>query len=775
MEGNNFTEDGVQKAMRMLQGQQGNQPSPSPSPSLSPQEPQDQDAEARIQRAMKMIQESQSSRPDAAKPPQANPEDEYTYGERGLQGVRGVAKTYGGIADTTRDVYPMMSEVDKTVRGIQNKINPGSAPEGEVEKTNLSEELPKLVDKFAGRDLTPKDTIGKIAQGTGEFFAPLPIPGAGAAIAEAKGVKAVGGAIAKELIPAATASVAINATPKLFDEGTTAGFVEDLVKNIVGAKAGVKLSGRTEMIAKRLNNIAQSEGYGAAAKDALTSIKEVPGNALTAVKEAPGKLLAKAASVGTKANAEILSLAKKYGIDLPFNVGTEGRWQNFSANNIFNKSIFTSKVYETVVKTADDKMIKVVDEAIDSLGSSNLKPTEASIAYKDFLKEEAKTVYETKDKLYKEAESFLTKGDSVIPSNTESAITNIVDRLNKADFKSSDTQSVYKILDDLGRKWGIILDGPKDSGLYDMTKLMEKLRSNKTPIELERLIASRSELMKAYKHDPLVSGSKALLKGVSEAIEKDIMASTNKKFVTARKEADAFYKLEVAERVQSDIAKSIMKGDAPELAYSYMTDIPNIDLIEKIAGQSENGKKVFNDLKKAKVRDIFSKSFENDGALKTGNFASTFKKEPQQELIERLVGKDEYKKLKDIAKIAAEYSKSGRQLLNTSGTALTSSELGKVETILGGISGLFGISGNPGTILPGVGYAATVNIGSRLVSNPKFVDKMHAYALAREAEKDGAAFLRRISRMIDDETAAKAAKYIAVDTINERSDKRTSE
>jgi hypothetical protein len=762
MQENNFTEDGVQKAMKLLQEKQNN----SPSQPISPQGPQDPDSEARIQKAMKMIQEMQPSQPETINSKQNNPDEEYTYGERGLQGIRGVAKTYGETADAIRDVYPMMSEVDKTVRNIQNKYNPGSASEQEREKVNLSKELPELIDKIAGRDLTPKDTIGKVVQGTGQFFAPMPIPGAGAAMFEAKTAKGAASAITKELLPAAGASAAIHATPKLFDEQSPAGFAEDLVKTIIGAKAGMKAAGTSEVIAKRLDNLVKREGVIGAA---IGAAKE----GVSALKEIPGKAAAKVASLGSAPKQAILDLAKKYDIDLPFNVGTDGRWQNFSANNIFNKSIFTSKVYETVVKNADEKMIKVVDEAIDSLGSSNLKPTEASIAYKDFLKEEAKTVYETKEKLYDEAKKFLTKEDVIVPSNADKAITNILEELKKSDTKSSSTQEVYKKLEDLGKKWGIIPETPSNSGLkdsmYDMTKLMEKLKSNKTPIDIERLIASRSELMKDYKHDPQVSGSKALLKGVAKAIDKDILSSTNKNFVTARKEADAFYKLEVKDRVQSDIAKAIMKGDAPELAYSYMTNIPNIDLIEKIAGKSAKGVEVFNSLKKAKVREILSKAFETDGSLKTGNFASSFKKEAGQELIERLVGKTEYTKLKDIAEIASEYSRSGKQLLNTSGTALTSSELGKVEAILGGVSGLFGIAGNPGTLLPGIGYAGTVNIGSRLLADPKFVNQMHAYAMAAKAgkQKDAATLAKRLSRMIDVETATKATKYTITENIND--------
>ena len=132
----------------------------------------------------------------------------------------------------------------------------------------------------------------------------------------------------------------------------------------------------------------------------------------------------------------------------------------------------------------------------------------------------------------------------------------------------------------------------------------------------------------------------------------------------------------------------------------------------------------------------------------------------------------QYHKINDIAKIAGAFSQSGRQLLNTSGTAITTSELGKIEAVVGGISSLIGISVNSAPLAPAAGYIASVNLGSRLLSAPKFINQMHAYALARQAgkEKDARTLLNRLINMMDTETKLKTGKYFVSEEMGEKED-----
>ena len=744
MVADNF-EEGVQRAIGLLQGKNTGKNTAG----------QSSDFESGVQKAMQLLQN-----------PKQNAELEDSWGDRALQVARGAAKTYGGIVDLTseyRQGHPtMMADLATNFEPVQR------VPEGS-EIPKVTPMLTGKIDEFAGKNLTPKDKTGKVLETFGEFVAPLPIPSGGSAVnAAGKGFKAlikgVGKKVAKEVVPAVGASAAVNLTPELTEEGSIARTAEDIVKIILGTTAGAKANSTVGVISKRLENLAKSGKYKEAATNAVNVIKEVPGN-----------LLARTASKGSVPDKEILDLAKKYDIDLPFNVGSNGRWQNFTANNIFNKSIFTSKAYETVLKNADEKMVKTVEEAIDTLGDTHLKPTDASVKYKDFMLEEMEAINKEKSTLYHEAYNLLKKDDALVPQRTIKAIDSLTGLLTR-DIKSPDTKRVAETIFTLGEAWGIL---PSKSSLEEFQKspelvkrVIEEFKKQSPKIGLDRLVGVREELQQIYKHDPSVKGVKKQLARLVGALTKDIQQTDNKAFLEKWQEANAFYKLNVAGRIETNIARDIMHGQAPELAFAYMGDKQGVELIKHITGESEKGKRVFDALKKAKVREIFANSFEKDGSLKTGNFANIFQKEAQQELLETLLGEVQYHKINDIAKIAGAFSQSGRQLLNTSGTAITTSELGKIEAIVGGISSLIGISVNSAPLAPAAGYIASVNLGSRLLSNPKFINQMHAYALARQAgkEKEATTILNRLINMMDTETKLKAGKYFVSEEMSKKED-----
>ena len=205
---------------------------------------------------------------------------------------------------------------------------------------------------------------------------------------------------------------------------------------------------------------------------------------------------------------------------------------------------------------------------------------------------------------------------------------------------------------------------------------------------------------------------------------------------------------------KSDMANSLLNGQAPREAFSQMDSVRGIQEIGRIASETPNGKQLFNDLKAAKAREILGSAIQGTletGDLKHGQFAKIFstKNEKQLEVLTELLGKEQVGKLKDIATISESFSKSGRDLLNTSGTAIASADIGKLEKIALGALGLLTFS-NPGAAALGTGaHAATINLSSKLASNPAFISEMRRYALARQKgnEKQASTILDKLIKM----------------------------
>jgi hypothetical protein len=672
-----------------------------------------------------------------------NPE-EYTYTERGLQALRGAGKTYGSLADVASRGISAGMELTK---GLGKKLL-AERPEELVQKERgiaeaqelfahptYGETIPRAVEKLAGRELEPKegDIIGKILTTAGELGAPLPIPGGALLKPGLKGLAIKAG---REVATAGGAAAALHLTPELAEEGTVGRVGEDIVKIMLGGHLGSKLGTKASKIAKDVGNLASQGRY----KDILMKPVE-------AITEIPIKGAAKIASLKATPNVETLNLAKKHGVEVPFNVGMGSTPLNFMKNN-FLKSMFVSDAYKKVLRDADTSMINKVKESIDTLGTSTLKPNEASAEYRHFLKEDEKRLMKESNIIYDEAQKSLNPTDVVLPKNTINSIDSMKELLMR-DIQSPATKRIAGVIGNIAQSWGILPSSKSLKELEDNPKLIEGVLSafkkQQQPISLERLNGVRKELYNIIDYDPGVRGVEAYLSKLTRDITKDIESSSNQEFVSKWKEANKFYRNNIASRFRTDLSRSIMTGEIPIEAFNKMNSVENIKTLEKIAGESPKGKEIFDALKKAKVKEIIEKTAQHgleEGSLRTAAFANLFEKgEKGQEILKELLGSTEYNKLADIAHIAREFSKSGSELLNTSGTALASADIGRIDKmvslILGTVFGAgIGAATGPGALIGAATGIGTPYLLSRLIVNPKFVNQARAYAIARQQGKD---------------------------------------
>ncbi len=689
---------------------------------------------------------------------------EFSLGDRAAQFGHGMATGTVGMADLLSKAGQYAYKVPMSAAALIAEGKPsleqkrlGALAEVEREpESHFREDTSHLLNELYGKNLEPteEDTSGRFIHGAGEFAAPFPGSGyvkaakvAGKSIpALAKGLGKVGG---QELARGAGSSAAMM-IPQISEEGSLAGLGENMLKGVLGARAGQKVL----------------------SPEALKAVVTAPKKAFT-------ELPARAMSWGTEPNKEVFGLAEKHGVELPSNVGMGGKGgtiQNWLHNN-FLKSIFVSKQYKDTIQKADQSMIDAVKHNIDTLGTSQLKPSEASGDYQRLLREQEKEAEQVAGSLYDKASALLSPKDKVVPRNTLDSLESMRELVDR-DIKSPATKKVVKILADLSESWGI---NPQEMGFKDYKSLQAALKNDPkmgtiildamgrkpTPISIERLNGVRKELGTITGHDPDIKGVEAYLNRLKGDITKDIESSTNQEFVGAWKEANKFFKQNVADRFRTDMARSLMTGEMPKDAFSLMSNSKTIRELERIAGESPKSKEVFDSLKKSKVQEIFAGALQGEEKLGVGNFINLFKTGKQKETLAALLPHQSYNNMIELRKIAQEYQKSGRDLLNTSGTAWVTADVNRVETLAkAGLAAFFGSSaaGLPGALIA----PATPILLSRMVSNPEIVKKARAYALARMNgnEKGADNIMKQLLKM--SEKDAKAALVAAQQSTKEK-------
>lgn len=494
----------------------------------------------------------------------------------------------------------------------------------------------------------------------------------------------------------------------------------------------------------------------------------------------PKEAVLAAVAKGAKPNVEILRLAKEHGIDLPFNVGMNSTRANNAANNVL-KSVYTSETYHEAMKKSNKSVLDAVERSIKSLGAEHTTPEIGSQALKAESLAGRKIAKGEASKLYEEANSLLTDKDKIIPRNTHALIKKIKDNILTTRSNDAGRVKLANTLKDLAidlelpladKYKGIELSGMNKSVasvleqqnfIKEVTAQLEK--KFKTAIPTGKLTALEDILGSKTGYESK-HGVENFINGLRGALAADIEGSPNKEFVIAHKDADRFYKQNIIDRYRSSIADAILKNKEPKEAYALMTTPKNIELLEKAAGKTPQGMKVFNDLKETKLREVLARNGYNPEreGLSSQSFANLFTKKEHGDgrLVQSLLGKEEYKKLSEIGKIAEQFAKDGSELLNSSGTALVAADLvrkGLVSKAMATnasavLAAVMGSTGNWGaaaaSIVPAAYTAGYPYILSHAVSNPKIVNFARSYAVARQAGKEALAqdILKRLMQVI---------------------------
>lgn len=698
--------------------------------------------------------------------PTNNQSEELTYGDRALQFGRGLASIPAVGADLVNNYVaaPALNVVGGAAElaakgasavssGAEEFLNDAAqkayGARDFYKQSNLSGNVSEAFNEAAGKDITPKDTTGKILNAAGEFSFPVSNV--------VKGAKTIGqvlGAIGKHLGIAGSGAAALEGTKdyRLTGEGTTGRVVEDFLTTLSGMALGdkglsaakQKIVGSTENLLEKLINKADRTASKAASSEPNIAQK------------AAGKVL----SLGANPNLEVNAAARAEGIDLPFEVALGGKVQKFLANTGL-KSLFVTKAYNNVIENADRDMINAVKSKIDQINPNLFDGELSSINAQEFLKSEKSSIKKETQRLYNNQRSVLNKTDKAKPINSFNFANDILPEISPAS-PSQDMQFVATRISRIGKKWGWL---PDLSKYEDSPELINKIKEAWGKGDAIKDISAKDidiqikALKRDLNHEKNIDGVKELLNGFIGALETDIGTVANKEFIESRGVANKYFKENVAERMRTDIANSLLTGEVPKQAFTYMQSAPNIRQLKKIMGDSPAANEVITSLKRAKLEQVLvSNIMDSSGTITYSKLSNMFNKAPEkQALLKELLG-EQYADMKKLANISQEFVTAGKDFGNPSRTALAARDINGVKDLFSLLGTTFGstagIIGGAAAVHGVAPMAAIEPIGiwglSKIASDKKILNTAIKYAEAAQKSKlrDKEVLGNRLTRMV---------------------------
>jgi hypothetical protein len=249
-----------------------------------------------------------------------------------------------------------------------------------------------------------------------------------------------------------------------------------------------------------------------------------------------------------------------------------------------------------------------------------------------------------------------------------------------------------------------------------------------------------------------------MFSSVEAAIEKDI-GLVNPEFLKDYKIASKDFAENITPFFQLDAARSLMSGEKPNFIWEHMNTSGNRAAVkEALEIGGENGKRLYDTIRRAKSQSVILENIERDGVFNPDKFIELFTKlKPEDEIID-LIGKETYNKIKDnimplarkMKDVSSQTARVGGsptvQFLNKGGSTLSAAGVGATA---GGTVG-----GIPGAIVgAGVGALAKnwIAIGfAKASQNPQVIERLIAAAKNGNDKQ----FTAILQRMFDTTTGA---------------------
>lgn len=369
------------------------------------------------------------------------------------------------------------------------------------------------------------------------------------------------------------------------------------------------------------------------------------------------------------------------------------------------------------LEQAGGKLTETYKEALKSVSArENLLPSIVSDEAVNALKAIEEGAENTYRSLYSQASKLLPETATAIP------------KVGLA---------IHKVIDSTLNKLKSALGTPsKDALVNRLTRLKNswsatpELRAGAIPIkELETLKQDLNQVIK-YETKGGIDKLLTTLQGVTKEGIQSYGRELNRPYLNRFNQAEKIFGENAKTFRKNPVMKSLVKGERPEQVFGRMNTVKGINELENVFNKTPQGKEAMDALKRYKLEDVLNKKvLDKNGNISWGKAAGMLKDPKTRDLVLKLVGPEQYRKLKDLSKVATGIEEGFKKFLNTSKTATTAADMAVMVALpIKAVEQLF-----KGNVLGAAKTTALIfgpNQLAKLMANPKFVEAAIAAAKA---------------------------------------------
>jgi hypothetical protein len=308
--------------------------------------------------------------------------------------------------------------------------------------------------------------------------------------------------------------------------------------------------------------------------------------------------------------------------------------------------------------------------------------------------------------LYEKARAAVKPGATVDATNLSKKISQLTKSLEPGSLKSAEQKSV----------------------IDSLKKVSEDIKEGK--VSVLDLMNSKIALGDIINYE-VQGGQKQLLKSVVQEIDQAIKSygTQNPLFYKLESKANESFKSHAKKFRNPNIDKIITSQD-PATLMNKMNTVQGIKDIEKALSFSEEGKKMFGDLKRLKLDQMIGNKMTDNVVeqLKTGKFSNLLQNPKDKQIALELLGKEGFSRLARLQKISGKLSQTANKFLNASKSGTTVLDAALVATALKDVGML--LAGNPWPALKSAGIYGTIKYATKLIADPNFLKLVEDAVLA---------------------------------------------
>lgn len=297
-------------------------------------------------------------------------------------------------------------------------------------------------------------------------------------------------------------------------------------------------------------------------------------------------------------------------------------------------------------------------------------------------------------------------GDTqIFTGNTGETIKEILGELEPGRFKSSEQQTVLKILNEIKQ---------------DVLTEAGDIRS----AGVDELINNKIALGDSINYE-VQGGSKQLLKKVTKAIDRDleVYGKENPQFGKDWKAANKNFS-EHAKLFRGKEISEVLRGQDPSKIFARMNTPNGIRTIKKALNNTPEGRKLFSELSRFKLEEMIGDNLVNSttGQANFGSFSKLLQKQQNRDVARALLGDQGLKQLERLQKASGRLAETAEKFFNASQSGRVVGDMAFIAKVVGDFANVF--AGNPWPIVRSGGILLGTRQVAKLMADPEFLKLM---------------------------------------------------